>query len=90
MPAFSATVERQRFLLQRLTLHREPEERFIAAFLKPPLYSTAFAAGFGTLYTAVYRPRKGSLDLLWPRGDWRFALDAFREGALSVAMPVSA
>ncbi len=56
---FTATVERERFLLQRLTLHRDPQETFIGAFLRPPLYSTAFDAGFGTLYTAVYRPRLG-------------------------------
>ena len=27
------------------------------AFLEPPLYATEFERGFGTLYTAVYRPR---------------------------------
>jgi predicted choloylglycine hydrolase len=32
---FTATVERERFLLQRLALHRDPEEKFINAFLKP-------------------------------------------------------
>ncbi len=85
---FSATVERQRFLLQRLTLHREPEEKFVAAFLKPPLYSTAFDAGFGTLYTAIYRPWHDSMTLLWPAGRWDFALGDFREGARQVAMPV--
>ncbi len=87
---FSATVERQRFLLQRLSLHREPQEKFIAAFLKPPLYSTAFAAGFGTLYTAVYRPRQSSMNLLWPRDSWQFTLDAFHEGIRRVAVPLSA
>ncbi|GAB5470331.1 MAG: C45 family autoproteolytic acyltransferase/hydolase [Rhodospirillales bacterium] len=84
---FSATVERERFLLQRLTLHREPAERFIAAFLKPPLYSTAFAAGFGTLYTAVYRPRDLTLQLLWPQGHWDLPLEGFEEGARRIALP---
>lgn len=85
---FSATIERQRFLLQRLTLHREPEEKFVAAFLKPPLYSTAFDKGFGTLYTAIYRPRRDSMTLLWPSGRWDFTMEDFREGARRVAMPV--
>lgn len=49
-----------------IALHIEPEEKFIAAFVKPPLYSTAFDFGFGTLYTAAYRPRDRSLELHWP------------------------
>jgi predicted choloylglycine hydrolase len=70
----TATVERERFLLQRLTLHVEPAEKFIGAFLKPPLYSVAFGAGFGTLYTAVYRPLKRELVLAWPGAEWRHCL----------------
>ncbi len=56
---FTATVERERFLLQRLTLHVEAEEKFVGAFLRPPLYSTAFDHGFGTLYTAALPPSPG-------------------------------
>jgi predicted choloylglycine hydrolase len=67
----TATVERERFLLQRLTMHEEPAEKFIAAFLKPPLYSTNFAAGFGTLYTAVYWPARGRAEIHWPGAVWR-------------------
>jgi predicted choloylglycine hydrolase len=70
----TATVERERFLLQRLTGHIEPQEKFIAAFLRPPLYSIAFDRGFGTLYTAVYRPRLGEMELRWPRGTWALNL----------------
>lgn len=62
----TSTVERERFLLQRLTLHVEPQEKFVTAFLRPPLYSTAFQHGFGTLYTALYRPRLGQMELRWP------------------------
>lgn len=84
---FTATVERERYLLQRLTLHVEPEEKFIGAFLKPPLYSSAFDVGFGTLYTAVLRPDKGRLDYRWPRGIWPFAIDAFEEKQLRIFTP---
>ena len=81
----TATVERERFLLRRLTLHDEPAPRFIGAFLKPPLYSTAFGRGFGTLYTAVYRPRQGCMDLLWPGGQWSQSFAAFEEGSRTVS-----
>ncbi|MEQ8348071.1 MAG: C45 family peptidase [Sneathiellaceae bacterium] len=84
---FTATVERERFLLQRLTLHVDPEEKFIGAFLKPPLYSTAFSAGFGTLYTAVYRPRRRQMEIRWPRTAWSFALDDFAAGSRRVQIP---
>jgi predicted choloylglycine hydrolase len=86
---FTATVERERFLLQRLTLHVEPEEKFIGAFLKPPLYSTAFDQGFGTLYTAVYRPRLGQMELRWPRATWPLDLNDFVEDARMIYTPES-
>jgi len=66
----TATVERERFLLQRLTLHNEPADRFVAAFLRPPLYSTSFSEGFGTLYTAIYWPKKGIAEYRWPGETW--------------------
>jgi predicted choloylglycine hydrolase len=84
---FTATVERERFLLNRLMLHRDPEERFIGAFLKPPLYSTAFDQGFGTLYTAVYRPRLGQMELRWPGATWSFGIDSFTEAEWMIYTP---
>lgn len=84
---FTATVERERFLLQRMTQHKDPEEKFIEAFLKPPLYSTAFAQGFGTLYTAVYRPRLGEMELRWPRGSWQFNITSFEENSRVIYTP---
>lgn len=86
----TATVERERFLLQRLTLHVEPQEKFIGAFLKPPLYSIAFSAGFGTLYTAIYRPWTRALELRWPGAVWRLGIDAFEEGTRRVSFPAAA
>jgi predicted choloylglycine hydrolase len=83
----TATVERERFLLHRLTLHIDPEEKFIGAFLKPPLYSSAFDLGFGTLYTAVYRPRIGQMELRWPSAKWSFDIHDFREDQRSIYTP---
>ena len=86
----TATVERERYLLQRITLHRDPEEKFICAFLRPPLYSTAFSMGFGTLYTAVYRPRLGQMEVRWPDVNWKHSFDDFQEGARQVMIPGTA
>ncbi|SDZ91739.1 C45 family autoproteolytic acyltransferase/hydolase [Rubrimonas cliftonensis] len=84
---FTATVERERYLLHRLTLHVEPQERFIAAFLRPPLYSLAFARGFGTLFTAAYRPREYGFELRWPNAVWRPFDDPGAPAAMRVALP---
>ncbi len=84
---FTATVERERFLLNRLMLHRDPEEKFINAFLKPPLYSSAFGEGFGTLYTAVYRPRLRQMELRWPGALWKLGFDDFVESSRMIHTP---
>lgn len=84
---FTATVERERFLLQKLTLHPGPADKFVGAFLKPPIYSLAFDQGFGTLYTAAYRPHLGELALHWPDREWRLSFGAFEEAAVSIAYP---
>ncbi|MBF9059446.1 hypothetical protein HKCCSP123_09665 [Rhodobacterales bacterium HKCCSP123] len=86
----TATVERERFLLQRLTLHPETPEKFIATFLRPPLYSLAFDAGFGTLYTAAYRPRARAMEVMWPGSVWQKSFDDFAEGAMDITYPTSA
>ncbi len=84
---FTATVERERYLLQRLTLHVEAEEKFIGAFLRPPLYSPRFDEGFGTLYTAVFRPRQCQMELRWPRARWPLDLHDFREDTRVIYTP---
>jgi predicted choloylglycine hydrolase len=84
---FTSTVERERYLLQRLTLHVDTEDRFIGAFLKPPLYSTAYAQGFGTLYTAVYRPRLGQMEIRWPGTSWTFSIDEFTASGRQIYTP---
>jgi predicted choloylglycine hydrolase len=87
---FTATVERERYLLQRLSLHRDPQDTFINAFLRPPLYSTAFKAGFGTLYTAVYRPKRGEMDIHWPGTVWNLSFNNYQEAARQVQIPGAA
>lgn len=83
----TATVERERFLLQRLTLHPEPADEFVAAFLRPPLYSVAFDRGFGTLYTAAFRPDRGEASWLWPGMRLDLALGDFEERTLLLHYP---
>ncbi len=84
----TATVERERFLLQRLALHDEPANRFIGAFLKPPLYSTAFDRGFGTIYTAVYWPLSGNIEYRWPGEIWHHHVTKLDTGTRMIRFPI--
>lgn len=84
---FTATVERERFLLQRLMLHPETRDKFIGAFLRPPLYSTAFSHGFGTLYTVAYRPAAGEVEFHWPGSSWPLSFKDFPESHRTVIVP---
>jgi predicted choloylglycine hydrolase len=55
-------------------------EDAVAALLREPLYQSSWLRGYGTLYGAVYRPRSGRVDLLWPGERWSQAMDAFSHG----------
>lgn len=83
----TATVERERYLLQQMTAHPETEREFIDHFLRPPLYSFAFSRGRGTLFTAAYQPRSRRLDYIWPHYQWRLALDQPQPRAIRVLYP---
>lgn len=77
---FNKTVERAVFLENMLSEENNDERTAISAFLQPPLYSTRFREGFGTLYTAVYHPDEGTVHMHWPNEDWLQSFDAFQEG----------
>jgi len=85
----TATVERERFLLGRLTLHEEPSPVFIGSFLRPPLYSLAFGRGFGTLYTAALWPRARVVEYRWPGAAWSLSLSDFVSDSRMISYPVS-
>lgn len=76
---FSQTLERERHLQELLADPQLTRESMIAAFLKKPLFVTNYAGGFGTIYTAVYRPASGRADWHWPGKHMAQSFAAFRE-----------
>lgn len=74
------TLERERFLFHRLKQPDISEARLLSDFLAPPLYTSAYERGFGTLYTAAYWPAEGSMSLLWPGDRLDQSLARFTEG----------
>jgi predicted choloylglycine hydrolase len=55
-------------------------ERLVAGFLEPPLYTGTGELGFGTLYTAVYRPADLTFEYRWPGSSWRHSIGSFSSG----------
>jgi predicted choloylglycine hydrolase len=81
----TASIERERYLLQLRASSDWSQAEFIGAFLKSPLNCTAFDCGFGTLYTAAYRTVHASVELAWLNSQHRvFALDRFQESRWTV------
>jgi predicted choloylglycine hydrolase len=76
----TATLERERFLFQRLNAAQTTEASLLADFLAPPLYTGAFERNFGTLYTAAYWPAEGRMSLLWPDDRLDQSTGEFAEG----------
>jgi predicted choloylglycine hydrolase len=73
------TIERERCIVDLLEGPETTGEGFVDAFLRAPLFSTAYASGFGTLYTAVYRVVEGTVEFKWPTHDWLLGFETFTE-----------
>ena len=74
------TIEREQHILRLLQDPDTDAGSFEDAFLRAPLFSTAYGSGFGTLYTAAYRPAEGTVDVRWPAYAWRLGFESFDEG----------
>lgn len=80
----TATLERERFLFSRFVDTDETASGFIDSFLEPPLLSRSYSRGYGTLYTAVYWPRRGCMELRWPGQTWQQSLGTFVPGTRTI------
>lgn len=75
----TATLERESAVQSILADTEQTGDGLVAGFLHPPVFNSAYHRGFGTLYTAVYRPDTGGASYLWPEHAWRFSFDYFEE-----------
>jgi predicted choloylglycine hydrolase len=79
------TVERQERLEEMLAAGADAPS-VAAACLRPPLYATKFGAGFGTLYTAEYRPADGVARYYWPGQTWEHSLDRLGQESIKIEL----
>ena len=61
-------------------------EQMVRRFLEPPLHSGAYELGFGTLYTAVYRPADLAIEYRWPGSSWKHTIGSFAAGQHEVVL----
>ena len=78
--SFSKTVEREKFLVELLNKENINDKQIAAAFLKSPLFNTQYKDGFGTIYTSVYHPSNGAMELRWQDELLRQSFSDFSEG----------
>ena len=73
------THARFQFLSDLAAAHVLDAYGFTRQFLKPPLYRTQFARGFGTLYDAAFYPQRGACEYFWPENSWQFNFEQFND-----------
>jgi predicted choloylglycine hydrolase len=61
-------------------------EQLVRRFLAPPLHSDAYELGFGTLYTATYRPAGLAIEYRWPGSSWKHTIGSFATGQHEVVL----
>jgi predicted choloylglycine hydrolase len=72
--------------LKQLLADRADVPGVVAACLRAPLYATRFHEGFGTLYTAEYRPAEGAVRYYWPGRTWAQSLDTFDPDSIQIRL----
>jgi predicted choloylglycine hydrolase len=82
------SVERER-ALERLLGQSLTPERFVDAFLQPPLFAADDARRLGTLYTVAYHVGEGRAEFRWPGIRWEQRFGAFSEGVRTVELTES-
>lgn len=83
--AFSKTIEREKYILKQLKAENLTRDIIADAFLERPLFNRQYNAGFGTIYTSVYRPAEGYMELRWQGETLRQSFADFEEGNILIS-----
>jgi predicted choloylglycine hydrolase len=84
----SQTLERSEFLERTFATPGLDGPVLESRFLAPPLHRRRYALGFGTVYTSIYRPVTGTVQIAWPGlARWRKGFDVFSEDTRRIVYP---
>jgi predicted choloylglycine hydrolase len=78
------SLEREAMLASMLEGPSPDEDSLVRRFLQPPLHAADFAAGWGTLYTAVHDPAAGRTRIIWPDREMTRTIDDFSEASIDL------
>lgn len=81
---FSKTLEREAFLKKIISEKELDQKAIIAAFMKSPLFNRKYYDGFGTVYTSVYHPAEGKMELKWDNNALSQSFADFEEGEILI------
>jgi predicted choloylglycine hydrolase len=73
------TIEREQTIVGLLGDDALDLDGFADAFLRAPLFSTSYANGFGTLYTARYSIVDGTASIRWPAASLDLSFEGFED-----------
>jgi predicted choloylglycine hydrolase len=76
---FNETAQRATFL-ENLLFRGIRGDALTRTFLHPPLYNRQYTEGLGTLYTAIYHPIEGMMQMRWPDDRLLQSFHTFKEG----------
>lgn len=77
------SVSRAEFLNKHIEDPHKTMETFVNRFSQEPVMSNAYSRAYGTLYTAIYKPRSGD----WPNRSWQQSFESFAEGESIILFP---
>jgi len=77
--AATRSLERENSLRRTLTYAAGPDDVGLAMF-REPVFQDSYSRGYGTLYTARYRPQDLSATIMWRGESWRQQIGNFVEG----------
>ncbi|CAM3510725.1 C45 family autoproteolytic acyltransferase/hydolase [Aequorivita lipolytica] len=81
---FSKTLEREAFLQKIISEKGQEQNAIVEAFLKSPLFNRKYNEGFGTVYTSIYHPAEGKMELKWDKNSLSQSFANFEEGEILI------
>ncbi len=81
---FSKTLEREAFLSKIILEKDKIQNEIVSEFLKSPLFNRKYNEGFGTVYTSIYHPAEGSMELKWENNSLSQSFADFEDGQILI------